>query len=152
MASRIRAGLPYGPVLPESPDDGTDRGLAVFFGCADLERQFEFVLKEWVNAPKFQGLQHDKGPDRGRPDGTYKPKLRPVRQAISSLTWAFTGLAGCRSGYVKVSGIVAPMSWKACRWALVGSVSIGMVTWVPVNRTWLRVRVARCSSRLRKLR
>ena len=44
------------------------------------------------------------------------------------------------------------MSSKACRWALVGSVSIAMVTWVPVYRTWLRVRVARCSSRPRKLR
>src|SRR6266581_4549664 len=62
------------------------------------------------------------------------------------------GLAGWRSGYVKVSGIAVPMSWNACRWALVGSVSIGMVTWVPVNRTWLRVKVARCSSRPRKLR
>ena len=35
---------------------------------------------------------------------------------------------------------------------LVGSVSIGTVAWVPVNRTWLRVRVARWSSRSRKLR
>ena len=71
---------------------------------------------------------------------------------ISGLTWAFTGLAGWRSGYVKVSGIAVPRSWKACRWVLVGSVSIGMVTWVPVYRTWLRVKVARCSSRPRKLR
>jgi hypothetical protein len=44
------------------------------------------------------------------------------------------------------------MSSKACRWVLVGSVSIAMVTWVPVYRTWLRVRVARCSIRPRKLR
>jgi SAM-dependent methyltransferase len=80
------------------------------------------------------------------------PKLRPVRHAISGLTWAFTGLAGWCSGYFKVSGIAAPMSWNACRWALVGSVSIEMVTWVPVYRTWLRVKVARCSSRPRKLR
>ena len=35
------------------------------------------------------------------------------------------------------------MRWKACRWAAVGSVSIAMVTWVPVYRTWLRVSVAR---------
>ena len=68
------------------------------------------------------------------------------------LTWAFSGLAGWRSGYVKVSGIGAPMSSKACRWVLVGSASIAMVTWVPVYRTWLRVRVPRCSSRPRKLR
>ena len=55
------------------------------------------------------------------------------------------------AGYVKVSGIGAPMSSKACRWALVGSASIAMVTWVPVYRTWLRVSVARCSIRPRKL-
>ena len=81
-----------------------------------------------------------------------RPKLRPIRQAILGLTWAFAGSPGWCSGYVKVSGIGAPMSWKACRWALVGSVSIAMVTWVPVYRTWLRVKVARCSSRSRKLR
>ena len=85
-------------------------------------------------------------------DEVLNPKLRPVRQAILGLTWYFTGLAGWCSGYVKVSGIAAPRRLKASRWALVGSVSIGTVTWVPVNRTWLRVRVARCSSRPRKLR
>ena len=53
------------------------------------------------------------------------PKLRLIRYAISGLTWVFTGLAGWRSGYFKVSGIVVPRSWNACRWALVGSVSIG---------------------------
>jgi hypothetical protein len=81
-----------------------------------------------------------------------KPKLRPIRQAISGLGWAFAVVAGWCSGYFEVSGIAAPMSSKACRWALVGSVSIAMVTWVPVYRTWLRVKVARCSSRPRKLR
>jgi hypothetical protein len=80
------------------------------------------------------------------------PKLRPVRQGVLGLTWAFTGSAGWCSGYFKVSGIAVPMRWKACRWAVVGSVSIGMVTWVPVNRTWLRVKVARWSSRPRKPR
>ena len=55
------------------------------------------------------------------------------------------------AGYFNVSGIGVPMSSKACRWVLVGSVSIAMVTWVPVYRTWLRVSVARWSSRPRKL-
>ena len=68
------------------------------------------------------------------------------------LTWCFAGSAGWRSGYFKVSGIGVPMSSKACRWVLVGSASIAMVTWVPVYRTWLRVSVARWSSRPRKLR
>jgi hypothetical protein len=90
-----------------------------------------------------------------RPDGTCRlvnPKLRLVRHAILGLTWRFAGLAGRCSGYFKVSGIAALSSLKAWRWALVGSVSMAVVTWVPVNRTWLRVKVARCSSRPRKLR
>ena len=72
-----------------------------------------------------------------------KPKLRPVRQVISVLICGFAGLARCRSGYVKVSGIGTPIRSKAWRCSLVGSVSISTVAWVPVNRTWLRVRVAR---------
>jgi DNA-binding MarR family transcriptional regulator len=79
------------------------------------------------------------------------PKLRPVGQVMWRLTWGFAALAGLRSGYFKVSGTGTPMSSKASRCALVGSASIGMVAWVPAKRTWLRVRVARCSSRLRKL-
>jgi hypothetical protein len=81
-----------------------------------------------------------------------RPKLRPIRQAFSGLSWAFAAVAGWRSGYFKVSGIAVPMSSKACRWALVGSASMDTVAVVPVNRTWLRVSVARCSSRPRKLR
>jgi hypothetical protein len=79
------------------------------------------------------------------------PKLRPVRWAIPGLTWCSAGLAWWRSGYFKLSGIGTPMSVKASRWALVGSASIGTVAWAPANRTWLRVKVARCSSRPRKL-
>ena len=50
-------------------------------------------------------------------------------------------MAGRRSGYFRVSGIGMPMRSKASRWVLVGSVSIGTVTVMAVNRTWLRVKV-----------
>ena len=95
---------------------------------------------------------------RGRASGArrapraFNPKLRPVQQAVCGLTWGSGGLAGWRSGYFKVSGIGAPMRSKASRWVLVGSVSTGTVTAVLVNRTWLRARVARCSTSPRKLR
>ena len=79
------------------------------------------------------------------------PKLRPIRHGILGLNWDFAVVAGWRSGYFKVSGIGVPRSSKACRWVLVGSASIAMVTSVPAYRTWLRVKVARCSSRPRKL-
>ena len=81
-----------------------------------------------------------------------KPKLRLIRHAVPALAWCFAVLAGFCCGYFKVSGIGAPRRSKACRWAGVGSASMGTVRLVPVNRTWLRVRVARWASRPRKLR
>ena len=84
----IRVGLPYGPLLPnEAPDDGVDRGLGLFFGCANLSRQFEFVQKEWINAPKFQALAHDKDPIVGNHDGTYNMTIqkRPIKKTLRGL-------------------------------------------------------------------
>jgi deferrochelatase/peroxidase EfeB len=92
----IRRGLPYGPLLPEQdPDDSMDRGLAIFFGCAGLERQFEFVQKEWINASKFQGLPHDKDPIAGDHDGTYNMTIqnKPIKKTLRGLT-RFTTVRG----------------------------------------------------------
>ena len=54
----IRRGVEYGPDLPEGAleDDGVDRGLINMFVQADLERQFEFVQKEWMHGGEFIGL------------------------------------------------------------------------------------------------
>ena len=103
----IRQGLPYGSLLPEeSPDDGVDWGLAVFFGCADLERQFEFVQKEWVNAPKFQGLVHDKDPIAGDHDDTYNMTIqhKPIKKTLHGLP-RFTTVKG--GAYVLLPGLRA---------------------------------------------
>ena len=37
-------------------DDGVDRGLVNLFIQADIERQFEFVQKEWMKGGEFLGL------------------------------------------------------------------------------------------------
>lgn len=103
----IRTGLPYGPVLPEqSPDDGTDRGMALLFGCADLERQFEFIQREWINAPKFQGLQHDKDPIAGDHDGTYNMTVqhKPIKKTLHGLP-RFTTVKG--GAYILLPGLRA---------------------------------------------
>lgn len=56
----IRRGIPYGPPYnPSSPNDGHERGLLGLFICAGLERQFEFVMEEWVNNGTFAGLPED---------------------------------------------------------------------------------------------
>ncbi len=54
----LRRGLDYGPKLPDCQmeDDGVDRGISAYLVCADLQRQFEFVWKEWVGKGDFAGL------------------------------------------------------------------------------------------------
>jgi Dyp-type peroxidase family len=54
----IRRGVEYGPHLPDGviEDDGVDRGLINLFIQADIERQFEFVQKEWMKGGEFIGL------------------------------------------------------------------------------------------------
>src|SRR3954467_8498377 len=47
----VRRSMPYGPELAPgaTADDGVDRGLIGYFLCGDLEAQFEFILRAWVN-------------------------------------------------------------------------------------------------------
>lgn len=54
----IRRGVEYGPHLQDGvmEDDGIDRGLINLFIQADIERQFEFVQKEWMKGGEFIGL------------------------------------------------------------------------------------------------
>ena len=42
----IRRGMPYGPAW-DAKDPDRKRGLYGLFLCADLERQFEFLVREW---------------------------------------------------------------------------------------------------------
>jgi Dyp-type peroxidase family len=48
----IRRGMPYGPVLEGSEDDGRDRGLMGIFVCGDLRRQL-YTLTGWIQRNDF---------------------------------------------------------------------------------------------------
>lgn len=48
----IRRGMPYGPPLTTTTDDGVDRGLIGLFLCGSLAGQFEKVYG-WINAANF---------------------------------------------------------------------------------------------------
>ena len=64
----IRRGVEYGPHLKDGAleDDGVDRGLINLFIQADIERQFEFVQKEWMKGGEFIGLDpHEQDPING---------------------------------------------------------------------------------------
>jgi Dyp-type peroxidase family len=103
----IRRGGTYGPPLPEgAPDDGVERGIAAFIGCASLVRQFEFAMNVWVNDPGFKGLTNERDPIAGTHDGTFDMTIprRPVRQRIAGLP-AFTTIRG--GAYFFLPGIRA---------------------------------------------
>lgn len=92
----IRRGGTYGPYLPEDAvDDGAERGIAAFIGCASLVRQFEFAQNVWVNDPTFHELGNERDPIIGMQDGTFEMKLprRPVRRTLKGLP-AFTTVKG----------------------------------------------------------
>lgn len=91
----IRRGGTYGPYLPDAAeDDGANRGIAVFAGCADLARQFEFLISVWANDPEFEEL-NEKDPFAGSIDGPFEltiPK-RPIKKKLKGLK-AFTNVTG----------------------------------------------------------
>jgi Dyp-type peroxidase family len=48
----VRRGMPYGPVLEGSEDDGQDRGIMGIFVCSDLRRQL-YTLTGWIQRNDF---------------------------------------------------------------------------------------------------
>lgn len=103
----IRRGGTYGPPLPEdAEEDGVERGIAAFTGCASLIRQFEFAMNVWVNDPQFKGLGNERDPIIGTQDGTFDMTLpaRPIRKKIEGLP-AFTTMRG--GAYFFLPGIRA---------------------------------------------
>jgi deferrochelatase/peroxidase EfeB len=92
----IRRGGTYGPPLPEgAPEDGIERGIAAFVGCASLVRQFEFAMNVWANDPNFHELGNERDPIFGTQDGTFDMTIpkRPIRKKIKNLP-AFTTIRG----------------------------------------------------------
>ena len=60
----IRRGMPYGQPLPDAAgDDGVGRGLVGIFLNADIERQYEFVQRQWLECAKLRRVV-----ERGRPN------------------------------------------------------------------------------------
>jgi deferrochelatase/peroxidase EfeB len=102
----IRRGGTYGPHLPDdAPEDGANRGIAVFGGCADIARQFEFLISVWANDPEFLELK-EQDPFAGSIDGGFEMTIpkRPIKKKIKGLN-AFTTVTG--GAYFFLPGIRA---------------------------------------------
>ncbi len=103
----IRRGGTYGRPLPEdAPEDGVERGIAAFIGCASLVRQFEFAMNVWANDPKFKDLGNERDPIIGTQDGTLDMTIpkKPIRRKLKGLP-AFTTIRG--GAYFFLPGIRA---------------------------------------------
>lgn len=103
----IRRGGTYGRFLPEGqPDDGIERGIAAFIGCASLVRQFEFAMNVWANDANFNELGNERDPIFGTQDGTLDMTIpkRPIKMKIRGLP-SFTTVRG--GAYFFLPGIKA---------------------------------------------
>lgn len=47
----LRRGIPYGPVFSQEQGDDVDRGLMFLCYQTSIENQFEFLSRNWMNAP-----------------------------------------------------------------------------------------------------
>jgi Dyp-type peroxidase family len=84
----IRRGTNYGPLLPPGvqEDDGIDRGLLFAFVGAHLDRQFEFIQREWANDGKFIGAPTEKDPLVSTSDGReFTIPKQPIRLHLKGL-------------------------------------------------------------------
>jgi Dyp-type peroxidase family len=84
----IRRGTTYGLPLPPGvlEDDGTDRGLLFAMVGTHLDRQFEFVQREWINDGKFIGSPDEKDPLVSGYEGReFTIPKRPIRRHLKGL-------------------------------------------------------------------
>ena len=62
----LRRGMPYTVARDPKEPEKMERGLFGFFICADLERQFEFMMAAWVNGDiSASGVQNTQDPIMG---------------------------------------------------------------------------------------
>ncbi len=95
----IRRALPYGPWLPEGTTDAVDRG--VMFGVinTDLEQQFEYVQRNWMNASissRQLSIEADKDPLVGSHDG--RGKLLIPGASKTAFCWDLPRFVETRGG------------------------------------------------------
>jgi Dyp-type peroxidase family len=66
----LRRGLPYGSYDADKQGDDQEHGVIFLAVCTSLERQFEFVLQQWLNYGMDMNSGNDTCPMLGpRPDG-----------------------------------------------------------------------------------
>jgi deferrochelatase/peroxidase EfeB len=78
----VRRNMPYGPEYDRSNPDDVERGLIGYFLCGDLETQWEFIQRVWVNqdfaTPGVRGTREPVGGTQLSNGGTFRiPMVAP---------------------------------------------------------------------------
>jgi deferrochelatase/peroxidase EfeB len=97
----VRRGIPYGPGFPDprhAAADGVERGLIFVSYQASIERQFEFLMQNWVNG---DDAPHAVG-GRDAVLGT-----RAARDDLSATTVSITDPAGVAHHLPQIGDFIA---------------------------------------------
>jgi deferrochelatase/peroxidase EfeB len=82
----VRRNMPYGPAYDPAAPTRPERGLVGYFLCGDLETQWEFIQKVWVNQDlATSGIRGTREPIGGyQPDGggTFTIRTTDTRDPI----------------------------------------------------------------------
>ena len=92
----IRRGLPYGPSYDRTqPYDGLERGMLFQFINSNIENQYEFVLRQWVNDSEFAGAVRLHPKSKDPLTGTQNPaeSIFVIEQANGGPPIEVTGLS-----------------------------------------------------------
>ena len=92
----VRRGMPYGPTYdPTKPYDGIERGLLFYFINSNIENQYEFVQRRWVNDSEFAGAVRLHPKSKDPLIGTQDPaeSIFVIPQASGELPIEVTGLS-----------------------------------------------------------
>lgn len=106
----LRRGRIYGPPLAPSmkpedmlaaKDDGQERGLLFLAFSGDINRQFEFSQRSWINSPKFDNLYNDSDPVIGNHyskgqeiTNSFSVQACPVRHRVTNIPQFVTTRGG----------------------------------------------------------
>jgi porphyrinogen peroxidase len=106
QSSRLHRLLRRGRVYAESPDEtSTGDGMMFVALNADLDRQFEFIQRNWILGSRFGDLSDEQDPILGvKPDRMFTVPGCPVGQRVGPLP-RFTRVRG--GGYFFLPGLQA---------------------------------------------
>ena len=91
--------MPYGPTYDRTqPYDGLERGMLFQFINANIENQYEFVLRQWVNDSEFAGAVRLHPKSKDPLTGTQNPaeSIFVIPQANGGPAIEVTGLVELR--------------------------------------------------------